>query len=356
MNARLDLLKKSPGRVMDHRPTVGDLLQPTNAALANLLGQMVNEASVHALAIGGDLIDHHLNAYLRHDARAPASMSEVRDAVDLNRDQNYVPCVDIVGSYSLLRSFMKRCNKPLFGIAGNHDAYLDAFGISPRAVGLRFNGGIPADLNLTLYEAVLAFGPSYADFKYHVSPPSSFDGAWMEWFYTVFTPFADASIQLPRQRVVCLGWGDTDDMVGGGQEMAHLPRADDSVSDAQLVLLKNAQKSASQKPVIVLSHFTVASFEERLPMLVTKGSVAVHAQGWIQTQGETEDKYNMGTYEKNRAAFMKLLNERTLSCILTGHSHRRGLYLFDGPTGGGSNGLTLHDPELLDLGKVPSAK
>jgi hypothetical protein len=359
LNARLNLLQRSPARVLnggEPSNAIGSLLQPTNAAFANLLGQMADEKSVHALAIGGDLIDHHLNACQRSGAKRPSTTKEIWDAVDLNRPENYVPCVDIVGFYSLLRSFMKRCQKPIFGIAGNHDAYLDAFGISPRALHKRANAGIPADLNLTLYEAVLAFGPSYADFNLHVNPPSSFDAEWMEWFYTVFTPFADASVQLPRQRVVCLGWGGSEDMVGGGQELAHLPRADDSVSDVQLKLLRSASAKSAKFPVVVLSHFTVASFEEKVPMLVMRGPAALHTQGFIATQGETENKYNMGTYENNRAAFMTLLSERKLACILSGHSHRRGLYVLDGPVGGGQYGLTFRDPELLDLTKLPASK
>jgi len=362
MNARLDLLKKSPARVMDHTPTVGDLLQPTNTAFANLLGQMAGAASVHALAIGGDLIDHHLNAYLRDgDAKAPSTMQGVWDTVDLNRAQNYVPCVDIVGFYSLLRSFMRRCDKPIFGIAGNHDAYLDAFGISPRIMKTRANAGIPADLNLTLYEAVLAFGPSYADFKYHVDPPSSFDSAWMEWFYTVFTPFADASVQLPKQRVVCLGWGNDEDMFLGGQGNSHLPRADQSVSDLQLTLLNHAC-SQSKHPVFVISHFTVASFEEKLTMVVgeelqdTQQSMApsmTAARGTLHGRDDAEDFFNMGTFEKNHREFAALLKKEKIACVLTGHSHRRGLYLLDRSNRSGNRDIIFYDPERADVADVP---
>jgi hypothetical protein len=353
MNARLDLLKKSPARVMDHTPTVGDLLQPTNTAFANLLGQMAGAASVHALAIGGDLIDHHLNAYLRDgDAKAPSTMQGVWDTVDLNRAQNYVPCVDIVGFYSLLRSFMRRCDKPIFGIAGNHDAYLDAFGISPRIMNIRANAGIAADLNLTLYEAILAFGPSYADFNYHVNPPSSFDGPWMEWFYTVFTPFADASIGLPKQRVVCLGWGPTEDMILGGQGFGHLPRAQDGVSDIQLQLLRSACAKAGDARVVVISHFTVASFEEKQAM-VEHGKPK---KGTLRAADDSENEFNMGTFETNHAPFVKLLNERKITCILTGHSHRRGLYVFDGHWAGDTYGVVLYEPERTDISAIPPGK
>jgi hypothetical protein len=210
-------------------------------------------------------------------------MQGVWDVVDVDKkkEQNYVPGVDIVGFYSLLMHFCRGSSKPVFGISGNHDAYLDPFGISPRLLGTRANAGIPADLNLTLYEAVLAFGPSFADFSYHVSRPSSFEAEWMEWFYTVFTPFGEASIQLPKQRVVCLGWGDDEDMVAGGQGAFHLPRADESVSDVQLKLLSNAAQKHESHRVIVISHFTVASFEEKVPMR-TKNQATV---GHLYTNG-----------------------------------------------------------------------
>lgn len=357
MNYRLDILQHTPVQVIDgvagstvSKP-IGKLVQPTNQSFTNLLNQVSADNSAHALLIGGDLIDHQANAYTT--AKVPAEMEAVWNAVDVasdNQARAYSPGVDIIGFYSLLLRFCRAKAKPVFGIAGNHDAYLKPFGISPRLCGQRLNAGIPADLNLTLYEAVLAFGPTFADFS--TPKPgrlSSFDADWMEWFYTVFTPFGDATIQLHKQRIVCLGWGNDEDMQGGGQGIGHLPRADDSVSSVQLKLLQNAAAKHSEQRIIVISHFTVASFEEQVPML--RGGAA--AVGALNTKGD-ENEYNMGTFEQNHDKFLKLLKDRTITCILTGHSHRRGLYFLgdakvDIKDGSASFPITIRDPEIYEI-------
>lgn len=359
LNYRLEILKHTPARVIEGvSKSVGDLLQSTNRSFTHLLNQIASNRAAHALVIGGDLIDHQLNAFT---TTSPADMEQVWDAVDLKKvKQRYAPCVDIVGFYSLLMHFCRSSSKPVFGIAGNHDAYEDPFGISPRMLGTRANAGIPADLNLTLYEAVLAFGPSFADFTFHMSPPSSFTAAWMEWFYTVFTPFGEASIQLPKQRVVCLGWGNDEDMMQGGQgdglAGGHLPRADESINEVQLKLLRNAVKGHQTHRVIVISHFTVASFEERVPMRTGAAATV----GNLRTDGD-EDKYNMGTFEKNHDEFLKILKDRTITCILTGHSHRRGLYFLGAgkinvSAGSASFPVTIHDPDGFDVRRQPDAE
>lgn len=357
LNYRLDILANTPVQVIDgpagssvSKP-VGKLVQPTNRSFVSLLNQVSADSNAHGLLIGGDLIDHQTNAYTT--AKVPADMEEVWDAVDVSttgQRRGYSPGVDIIGFYSLLMRFCRAKAKPVFGIAGNHDAYAKPFGISPRAVTVRANAGIPADLNLTLYEAVLAFGPTFGDF----SAPrpgriSSFDAEWMEWFYTVFTPFADASIQLHKQRVVCLGWGNDEDMSGGGQGFAHLPRADDSVTSVQLKLLQNASAKHKEQRVVVISHFTVASFEEQVPM-VRGGAPVV---GALRTHGD-EDEFNMGTFEQNHDQFLALLKDRKITCILTGHSHRRGLYFMgdaqvDVKAGSASFPVTIRDPEIYEI-------
>jgi hypothetical protein len=66
--------------------------------------------------------------------------------------------------------------KPIFLIAGNHENYADIYAISPRTKGTlsdkakeepgsgwrRANEGVPADHNLSIYEACLMYGPDYS--------------------------------------------------------------------------------------------------------------------------------------------------------------------------------------------------
>ena len=110
----------------------------------------------------------------------------------------------------------------MFMVTGNHEAYEMPYGISPRVeigswsfnlggremLGLdteeyrqevekasqwvkgKGNAGIPADNNLTIYEAILAYGPTYAQ----IYSSQNFKNEQFDWFHTLFTPFSDATL------------------------------------------------------------------------------------------------------------------------------------------------------------------
>jgi Calcineurin-like phosphoesterase len=366
LNGRLDILQRNSAQVIqeatDESPPLSKLIEPTNRSFDRLLSTMAGDRDVGALLIGGDLIDHQLNAYT---PKPPTDMLDVWDAVDLGKQEHrYAPGVDMVSFYTLLlKQFCRKAPKPVFGVAGNHDCYLAPFGISPRVLDtVRANEGIPADVNLTFYEAALAFGPSWQDcdepLRLPGSPTSSFHKEWMEWFYTVLTPFTDFSVQLPKQQLVCLGWGDNEDMFLGGQGVGHLPRADEPITASQLELVRAAVRGHRRRSVVVLSHFTVASFREEIPLVGVDGKPA---RGSLEEQ---ESEYNMGTFESKRREFIELLGQRTISCVLTGHSHRRGLYLLGNPLDQDKDGrpelgtrtVTMYDPERLDLARLPEQR
>ncbi|MEY4510381.1 MAG: hypothetical protein RLZZ450_2503 [Pseudomonadota bacterium] len=365
INSRVNLLQRSPAQVVTRvgeimgTKKIADLVEPTNRAFRRLLSEIAGDAEAHALLVGGDLIDHQLNAFSK--TPPDRTMKAVWDAVSLeNQKEGYVRGADMVAFYTMLVDFCRSSSKPAFGVSGNHDCYLAPFGISPRMLSVRANAGIPADLNLTLYEAILAFGPTFDDFKIPSRAghaPSSFDEAWMEWFYTVFTPFTDFRVQLAKQQLVCLGWGNDEHMVAGDdQGVAHLPRADESVSAVQLKLVTDATRDHVERPVTLLTHFTVASYREEVPML-TQGRATV---GRLDS---TTNKHTMGTFEKNRAAFIQVLTERTIECVLTGHSHRRGLYFLNAQTqhlqGAASAtavGIAMHEPKGFAIDSVPKAE
>lgn len=379
INSRLDILQKNPATVLPYKESdvarangslpIRELIQPTNRSFAQLLRAMKDDSDAHALLIGGDLIDHQVNAFVA--AKPPATMEDVWAAVDMgskSRSERYAAGVDMVAFYSLLIDFCRSSQKPVFGVNGNHDCYVKPFGISPRVLSSRANAGIPADINLTFYEAALAFGPSWTDCEVPGpelvtgKPPSSFEKEWIEWFYAVFTPFSDFSAKLPKQQLVCLGWGDNEDMFRGNQDDpsslvgGHLPRSDQSVSDVQLALLRAATSAAAERRVIALTHFTIASFLERVPLL----DVRTHkpSGGWICGEN-LENEFNMGTFESHRNELLALLSGQKITCILSGHSHRRGLY-FVGELEQKQFGslpvtshlpVTIHDPDGY---KIPS--
>ncbi|NJK32798.1 MAG: hypothetical protein HC927_10530 [Deltaproteobacteria bacterium] len=226
VNSRWQILGKSPARVIeygagqheDESPEIGRLLAENNRSFHAVLGRIFAHADV--VVVGGDIVDHIRNAY--DAARVLAATSTPREiwtAMNLEgdayTDATYPVGIDLVAFYSFIVDAMTRSSKPVFAISGNHDCYVDAFGISPRLnaelTASRTNEGIPADLNLTFYEALLAFGPSGGLLR---SASSSFDAEWFDWFHLVLSPFNDWWFKFPHRRpVVGLGWGTTEDLI-----------------------------------------------------------------------------------------------------------------------------------------------
>ena len=73
-------------------------------------------------------------------------------------------------------------------LIGNHEAYDQPYGVSPRLGqfwrnnpegAMRANDGIPADHNLTTNEATLLYGPLYYDYR----KTHNFEARHQEWFY-----------------------------------------------------------------------------------------------------------------------------------------------------------------------------
>lgn len=342
VNTRWQILGKTNARVIeygdgqheDESPEIGDLLAENNRSFHAVLRRVASEADV--LIVGGDIVDHIRNAYNPDRVLSSANTPvQIWDAMNIEgdayTDASYPLGLDLVAFYSFILDAMVSYSRPVFGITGNHDCYVDAFGISPRlnavVTSSRTNEGIPADLNLTYYEALLSFGPSAGLLR---SPSSSFDAEWFDWFHLVLTPFNDWWFKFPKQSLVGLGWGTSEDLVdpSGDQSLGHLPRSDDAISDPQLALLRRAVNQREQRKVILTSHFTFLSYIETVPM---------HPGGARSSRGtfrrnfslvmEDYSRFEMGTFETNRGALMDMLAGRQIQVVLTGHSHRRGLHL-----------------------------
>lgn len=347
VNSRWQILAKSPARVIeygdgrheDESPRVGSLVCETTPSVSETLLN-VCESAADVVIIGGDLIDHIRNAYdPTCYTDAEVSTRKVWSAVDLTDDgytpERYPYGVDLTVIYSLVVHAIREFKKPIFGIGGNHDCYVDAFGISPRVLTKRANAGIPADLNLTFYEALLAFGPTSGVLR---KLGSSFKEQWFEWFFTVFTPFCDWSHRLPKQSLVGLGWGPDEDLYtpGGDQGKGHLPRSE-GVSAQQFDLLKRAVDGRKTHKVTLTTHFTFISFDESLPN---------NSQGMLER--DNDNKFEYGTFRFHREEIISMLVKKEIECVLTGHSHRRGVYLLDPDRSGrcwlfdaGGQGLNL---------------
>jgi len=288
---------------------------------------MASDASIDALVLTGDLIDYNRNFdpasvpdWQEHFA-VPGNVWEAMHRDNHRNDTASPHYIDDLIVYSLLDKFYKS-GKPIFMVSGNHEAYALPYGISPRvtkpnpltpAGAMRPNEGIPADHNLTMYEALLMYGP-----EYHVFHKAwNFEKDRLPWFYTVFTPFSDYIVQHGDQCFVGLGWGDDEDLgnLGGGR----LPRASESLTDAQRELVKQATRTGSKGERVLFTHFTLASYSPEIP-LCAKGSINCN------NNLKTYSDFEQGSFKKNRKDLYQWIHDQEFKITLSGHSHRAALY------------------------------
>jgi 3',5'-cyclic AMP phosphodiesterase CpdA len=368
LSSRQQWLAKSKARVIEHtrRPSkaVGEMVNVCSKNVAGLLKKFAgDEQDVHTVVISGDLVDHNRN--ICGEVKKNWRNDEIWDLVKLKDKggrgaggvktwnwtlENYPENVDFLSLYSLFVKFYEGQlgvpPKPIFAVAGNHDDYEYPFGIYPLLVSSqkgRTNTGIPADHNLTIYEACLAFGETYhALVKWTNNSADKF-----AWFYEVFTPFSDFALELPKHYLVGLAWGDDERLKeifspSGEQGRGFLPRANKAVSGSQKALLEEVL-TRDGGPVILASHFTFASYREEIS---EEGADRVRDGNARGTADEPpsirlDGKYtlaDMGTFEKERKWLYGLVDgeaqgQGEISSVLTGHSHRRGLYFLEADGG-----------------------
>jgi LysM repeat protein len=318
--------------IKDDSPELGSIIAVASQNFKAILDKLGKDDEIDVVVIAGDIIDYIQNCFLDSavDYSTPKKVWDHVQITDSNKKNRYHAFVDHVACFSLFTEFYKNYQKPLFIVSGNHDPYERPWGISPRATvfNVRANEGIPADCNLTFYEAILLFGETY-----HENPGlGNLVPRYFKWFFNLYTPFCDYIIDMPKQTLIGLCWGDDEDIldIPQGQGKGHLPRAEESFTDQQVQLLENAITMG--KKVILTSHFTFASYHETIPL-----STGVSTQGQIEYQeiGSTIggiNYYMMGTFECNREKIIKehLHDKRDIALILTGHMHRRGCYQITG--------------------------
>ncbi len=395
LNSRQAYLSRSPARVVETdpqnkhdpmaSPPLGSKLNVYADNVVGILGRL-GAMDADVVLVGGDLIDHVKNVF-PYDAadpkdRDPMSVRQVWDLMDLKDDdrkeKNYQAFVDHLTFYSIARHFCEAYQRPMFVITGNHDAYSEPFGISPRVFGLvKGNEGIPADHNLTFYEAILAFGPSYAQV-----PTAKM--IWLhkelfEWFHAMFTPFRDFAVDLPKHRIVGLAWGEDEgkiDVPPLGHGATHLPRATESPGAPQWDLLTKAV--SDPKRVVLFTHYTFVSYIDTIPnssegkwtpsLAPQPGklsTVAPEKRGAfglrplsLGSLGTFSD-CDYGTFETMRSQMYGQVATGKLQAVFTGHSHRKGLYYLREPLSWFETGYTTEMYSLyesLDRAAEPLAK
>lgn len=342
-----------PGAAGSLSPPIGDMANNNTDNFFDLLhsfggkpdenGQ-TNEVDV--ILITGDLYDHLHNydpGFKRTSKTSkPGSTGELWEAMYVedvqaveNRNEEF-PCgIDGLTVYSILVDFYTRRKKPVFIITGNHEAYEYPYGISPRLGNKRANEGIPMDHNLTLYEAILLYGPAYkllipdavsgagATFSGGLLGRMNFSPGNFDWFYTLFTPLTDYWQTYKTQTLIGLGWGDGEDYMWnptplpGLDQGGHLPRAAESVDEAQKSLVETALRQNS-RDTILCSHFTAVNYAQDKPL---------STDGEVQAVNNSYSKCDHGTIKADRPTFHgDWIGKNRISLTLGGHSHRVGLY------------------------------
>lgn len=368
--SRTSILKRSPAKVIEAEEfeSIGNMVHDPYVTVSDLFDKMGTDPKVDIVFVAGDLIDYIKSFYPTEPNkqaypslyRTPQGIWEAIGVADRDEaNAKYQDSVDFLTFYSLLLRFYQKYHKPVFVISGNHDPYYWPWGVSPRVtfMNIKANAGIPADANLTFYEIILAYGNKYDV----VVETSNFIASKFEIFFSLFTPILDFAMLLPRFNLIGLSWGMREDIIdaqiilrdipiigplwglgGGGdtQGIGHLPRSEDAVSDRQLKIINYAVNRSGTKNLLC-SHFTFASYLEQIPFLDQHNQPV---QGRIEFDtGWNSSEFDMGSFETNRKILYEtyFLPTPKLHYVLTGHSHRRGLYQITRVDYSGKNHINL---------------
>ncbi|MEZ2296862.1 metallophosphoesterase [Variovorax sp. RCC_210] len=227
------------------------------------------------------------------------------------------------------------------------------------------NEGIAADHNMTIYEATLAYGPTYAQ----ALTGNNYGTAHYDWFHVLFTPLEDVVVALAvepdrsgpaTQVIAALGWGQGENFKNltlsgiavtatDRQGTGILPRANQSFSLHQLAVLDQARRHKQASPrasLTVATHFTIVNYDEFVPYSAKGAEVRfVPSSSPLAAPGRMQPGFNhvnTGTCEINldayfaRHVFVEGANAArgtdaagTTSAVdwhFSGHSHRSGVY------------------------------
>lgn len=349
-----------PGASEEDSPFIGNMVGNNFLALKDLMDQMGDDekrnkqqrddkkkGEIDLLVITGDLIDHCVN--LDPEKSQATNTGGIWRDVDLDLVKSdhelYPKYIDDTAVYGLFEYFMVKYQKPIILVSGNHEAYGIPYGISPRVLGVKANEGIPADHNLTIYEACLMYGPTYGD----IEDSFNFNKNNLSWFYQVFSPVSDMVIPFKDQRFLGLEWGDDEAFIepfprGGGT----LPRSTESCNAEQLKLIQQVAKN-KQGMNILLTHFTFVNYATGTPVTdeseididdvhLDAPQTTFHHRGSIvitrDSRGDETHADEGSFYKRRKIVFEDHIKTGHFKYCLAGHSHRAGLYYIKGePTG-----------------------
>ena len=354
-----------PNAASDKSPMIGSMVNISFNTFKNLLDQMGKDDDIDLLVLTGDLIDFNQNfdpasvgKGWEEDFKKPATMWVWMDPKYYNDAKAYPFYIDMLTIYSLLNYYVQTYQKPIVMLTGNHEAYENPYGISPRVgqfwgykpTGMtKANEGIPSDHNLTIYEATLLYGPAYNYWK----NIHNFEPKYLEWFYMMFNPLSDFSFSYGTQSFTALEWEDSEQILtntGGG----NLPRASKAISDSQLALLKESSKRGKDR--VLLTHFTFVSYGYN-HQITEEGEVNYNdAVNLGITKQSIMSHFEEGTFLTNRKTVYNMLYDGAFTHVFSGHSHRAGFYVMTDKMGLLSNvkvqGHLIHKDKMLHPTKL----
>jgi hypothetical protein len=232
------------------------------------------------------------------------------------------------------------------------------------------NEGIAADHNMTIYEATLAYGPTYAQ----ALTGNNYGTAHYDWFHVLFTPLEDVVIALgtepdrtgrATQVIAALGWGQGENFKNltlsgiaitatDRQGTGILPRANQSFSRHQLAVLDQARRhkqASARASLTVATHFTIVNYDEFVPYSAKGADVRfIPSSSPLAAPGRMQPGFNhvnTGTCEINldtyfaRHVFIEGADaargtdaagttsatpDNAVDWHFSGHSHRSGVY------------------------------
>ena len=252
---------------------------------------------------------------------------------------------------------------------------------------------IPSDHNLTIYEACLAFGPTYGQ----VLTSDNFRGEQFDWIHWLYTPFSDLNVypccksiigEGAKQAFTLLGWGRSErllpfvlfavtgnDKAGEDRRGAgFLPYAPESINKKQREILAAASEVKSSKWT-VLSHFTMANFQDSVPASVDPSDTGFLPSDGSEVNldpkrifvGDTKAQFNyfnwggceqgLKMYFEKYASLEAAPQPGQVNMHLSGHSHRSGVYTLKKRKSDPRDGVSIECriPNFPgNLGKLPS--
>ena len=305
-----------------------------NKSFMEISGKLLSNSDI--LVITGDLIDYnkgiHTDQTQKPKGKKPGDVWEDLEAGTFSFDtKNNKKDRNWFMFYKYLLELYDTYDKPIFTMLGNHD-YVEHATAPWPFFGILWNGVY--DMNLTLYENALCYGPSFSDDKeFFGNAATSID--FVKWYTFYINPFADFVVNYGDQTLFMVDWGEEGNtkmpkVTGKGG----LHQADNLFSEQADFNTSGNHKYNSSQPYPIKNYSIYKSWINSKPQIkmLFMHATAICPKDDVST-GEavfdlkwTDSKLQFGTFAFRRKEIIKDIEQGKLHIVLTGHSHRNMLF------------------------------